>query len=139
MDDVKMEFTMLGKGYEAWCTGANEAMKSSRKIATVLHNAATDMRYDKVAFVQKYSDPNWTGKNMSMSADGPSLPIILVALGVYPVEAAKIKKAYLTQPQSSAVHPYPNTPSTQAKWGRRRRPKRVRSSFCYYVFEGPWT
>ncbi len=29
LDDVKMEFTMLGKGYEAWCTGANEAMKSS--------------------------------------------------------------------------------------------------------------
>ena len=79
----------------------------------VLQNAAMDLRYNKVAFVQKYCDPNWTEKKMSLSADRPSLPIILVALGVYPVEAANIKKAYVTQPQSSAVHPYPNTLTIQ--------------------------
>ena len=50
---------------------------------------------------------------MSMSADGPSLPIILVASDVYPVEAANIKKVYLTQLQSSAVYPYPNTLTIQ--------------------------
>jgi hypothetical protein len=58
LDNVKMEFATLGKGYEAWCTGANKAMKSSCKIAAVLHNPAMDLRYDEVAFVQKYSDPN---------------------------------------------------------------------------------
>ena len=32
-DDVKMQFATLGKGYKAWCTSAEEAMNSSRKIA----------------------------------------------------------------------------------------------------------
>ena len=39
-DDVKMEFATLGKGYEAWCTSAEEAMNLSRKIAKVLDNVA---------------------------------------------------------------------------------------------------
>ena len=50
---------------------------------------------------------------MSMSADGPSLPIILVALYIYPVEAANIKKVYLTQPQLSVEYLYPNTLTIQ--------------------------
>ena len=91
-----MEFAMLGKGYKAWCTGANKALKSSCKIKTVLLNAATDLRYNEVKFIQKYSIPNWTGKKMSMSADGPSLPIIMVVSDVYPAEADYIKKAYMT-------------------------------------------
>ena len=33
-DDVKMAFSRLGKGYETWCTIAEEAINSSRKIAT---------------------------------------------------------------------------------------------------------
>ena len=37
-DDVKMEFTTLGKGYETWCTVADEAITLARKIATVLNN-----------------------------------------------------------------------------------------------------
>ena len=45
-DDVKMEFAMLGKGYKAWCTGAEEAITSSAKIATVLSNMANVLHYN---------------------------------------------------------------------------------------------
>ena len=49
--DVKMEFAMLGKGYEAWCTGAEQAITSARKIATVLTNAGEAENYDHVGFI----------------------------------------------------------------------------------------
>ena len=42
---------------------------------------------------------------MKLLSDGPILPIMLVSLDVYPVEAADIKKDFLAQPPSSAVHP----------------------------------
>ena len=38
-NDVKMEFVTLGKGCEAWCTVAEQAITSARKIATVLATA----------------------------------------------------------------------------------------------------
>jgi hypothetical protein len=104
-DNVKMEFVMLGKGCEAWCTGAEEAITSATKIATVLSNAADVLHYNEVTFVQRYCDNNWMGQKMSISADGPHLPIIQVALEVYPVEAADIKKDFLAQLQSSTAHP----------------------------------
>ena len=50
---------------------------------------------------------------MSLSANGPILPIILVASDVYPVEATDIKKDFVAQPQSSIVHPSFNTLSIQ--------------------------
>ena len=111
---------MLGKGYEAWHTGAEEAITSSSKIATVLTNVAKDKDYDHVAFTQKHFDKNWTGNKMQLSADGPTLPIILVASDVFPMEAADIKKEFLAQPQSSVVHPSFNTITIQhpGKLGR---------------------
>ena len=90
-DNVKMEFATLGKGYKAWCTGAEEAITSSTKIATVMSNMANVLGHNKVTFVQRYCDPNWTGKKMSLSADRLILPIIMVLLDLYPVEAANIK------------------------------------------------
>ena len=53
-----MAFSKLGKGYTAWCNGAEEAITSSCKIATVLSNAATVLNYDEITFVQKYCDKN---------------------------------------------------------------------------------
>ena len=53
-DDVKMAFSTLGKGYETWCTVAEEAINSSCKIATILNNVAGKPGYDHTAFVQKY-------------------------------------------------------------------------------------
>ena len=81
-DDVKMEFATLGKGYKAWRTGAEEAMKSSCKIAMVLDNVANVLKHDEVTFVQRYCDRNWMVKKMNLGNDGPHLPIILVALDV---------------------------------------------------------
>jgi len=60
---------------------------------------------NNVGFVQKYFNKNWTGKKMQLTADGSILPIVLVSSNVYPVEAAEIKKDFLAQPPSSAVHP----------------------------------
>jgi hypothetical protein len=111
--NVKMEFVTLGKGYKAWCTGAEKAMKSSHKIAMVLSNAATDLHYDEFTFVQRYCDNNWTGQHLSLSANGPHLPIIPVASDVYPVEAADIKKDFLAQLQSSTAHPNYSTLTIQ--------------------------
>ena len=104
---------MLGKGYKAWRTGAEEAMKSSRKIAQVLDNVANSLGYDEVTFVLRYCDALWTGKKMSLANDGPHLPIIMVASDVYPTETNNIKKYFLAQPQSSAVHPALNTLTIQ--------------------------
>ena len=112
-DDVKMEFTTLGKGYEAWRTGAEEAMNLSRKIAQVLDNVANSLGYDKVTFVQRYCDAMWTGKKISLAGNGPHLSIIMVALDFYPMETDDIKKDFLAQPQSSAVHPAFNTLTIQ--------------------------
>ena len=75
-DNVKMAFLMLGKGYKAWCTGAEEAINSSCKIATVLSNVANVLNYNEVTFFEKYSDKNWTGNKMQLSSDGPTLPIM---------------------------------------------------------------
>ena len=50
---------------------------------------------------------------MPLSADGPSLPIMLVLSEVYPVEASDIKKDFLAHPPSSAVHPSFNTLTIQ--------------------------
>ena len=112
-DDVKMQFATLGKGYKAWCTGAEEAMNSSRKIGKVRDNVQDVLGYDDITFVQRYCDNNWTGKKMTLSNGGPHLPIILVASDIYPVEAADIKNDFLAQPQSSAVHPSFNTLTIQ--------------------------
>ena len=60
-NNIKMKSVTLGKGYKAWCTGAEEAMKSSCKIAMVLSNVATDLHYNKVTFIQRYCVNNWTG------------------------------------------------------------------------------
>ena len=81
-DDVKMEFSTLGKGYETWCTVADKAINSARKIATVLPTAADKANYDHVGFVQKYFDKNWRGKKMQLTANGPILPIMLVSSDV---------------------------------------------------------
>jgi hypothetical protein len=37
-DDVKLEFLALGKGYDAWCTGALSAITDSEIIAQVQSN-----------------------------------------------------------------------------------------------------
>ena len=50
---------------------------------------------------------------MQLSANGKILPIILVASNIYPVDAADIKKDFLAQPPSSAVHPSFNTLTIQ--------------------------
>ena len=50
---------------------------------------------------------------MQLTTDGPILPIMLVSSDVYPVEAADIKKDFLAQPPSSAVHLYFNTLTLQ--------------------------
>ena len=50
-EDVKVEFTALGKGYKTWCTVADKAITSARKIATVLTTAAEEANYDHVGFV----------------------------------------------------------------------------------------
>ena len=81
-DDVKMAFATLGKGYETWCTIAEEAINSARKIATVLTTAAEEANYDHVGFVQKYFDKNWMGNKMQLIADGPMLLIMLVLSNV---------------------------------------------------------
>ena len=73
-DNVKMEFLMLGKGYETWCTVAAQAINSSCKIATVLANASEEEDYNHVAFVQKYFDKNWTGKRCNYPPMGPFSP-----------------------------------------------------------------
>ena len=132
---------MLGKCYKAWCTGAEEAMKSSCKIATVLSDASTELHYNEVTFIQRYCDNNWTGQKMSISADGPHLLIIQVASDVYPVEAANIKRTSWSNRSPPlytqiTVH---SPPSPQANWGGRQRPKRVGPSSCSSVFEKPWT
>ena len=101
---------MLGKGYKAWCTGAEEAITLSHKIVMVMSNAADILNYDEVTFVQKNFDQNWTGNKMQLSADGPILLIILVSSDVYPVEAADIKKDFLAQPPSISGHPGFSTP-----------------------------
>jgi hypothetical protein len=49
-----MEFAALGKGYDAWCTGAESAITASRMIAKVRENLTTAMSYDNVAWVQRY-------------------------------------------------------------------------------------
>ena len=50
---------------------------------------------------------------MTLTSNGPILPIMLVSSDVYPVEAADIKKDLLAQPPSSAVHPSFNTLTIQ--------------------------
>ena len=82
-----------------------QEITSSAKIVTVLSKMTDVLHYDKVTYVQRYCDPNWTGKKTSLSSDGPILPIIMVPLDVYTVEASNIKKDFLAQPQSSVVHP----------------------------------
>ena len=77
-----MAFLTLGKGYEAWCTSGEEAITSSCKIATVLSNAAAVLNYNEVNFVQKYTNKNWTGNKMQLSANRPVLPIMLVSSNV---------------------------------------------------------
>ena len=125
-DDVKMEFAMLGKGYEAWCTSAEQLITSARKIATVLSNAGEAENYDHVGFIQKYFDENWTGKKMQLTADGPILPIMLFLSNVYPVEAADIGKDFLAQPPSSVVNSSFNTLTIQhpGKLGQEEEAKK---------------
>ena len=104
-DNVKMAFSTIGTGYKTWCTLESEAINSSCKIATALNNAAGKAGYDHTAIVQKYFDEHWTGKEMELAAEGPTLPIILALSDVFPVKAADIKKDYLGQPPSLAGHP----------------------------------
>jgi hypothetical protein len=101
LDDVKMEFLMLGTGYKTWCNLAGQAINSSRKIATVLNNAATAPGHNHTAFVQKYFDKDWTGK-MELTAEGPILLILWVSSEVFPIKTSGIKKDYLAQPPTFA-------------------------------------
>jgi hypothetical protein len=112
-EDVKLQFSTLGKGYEAWCLGADEAMQSSDISTKVRKNLTGPMGYDDLTWVQRYCDSTWTGKQMTLSDSGPHLPIIQVDSDVYPLEAADIKKDYLVQPQASAVYPSFNTLTIQ--------------------------
>jgi len=140
-DDVKMAFLTLGKGYEAWCTGAEQAITSSGKIAMVLSNAAEVLQYNEVAFVQKFCDKNWTGKKMNLSADGPILPIILVASDVYSWKLPTSKRTSWRN-HSPLLYTLPSihSPSnTRVNWGRRLKPKMLWLSSCYYVFKEMWT
>ncbi len=45
-DDVKMEFATLGKGYEAWCAGAEEAIQS-KQIITKVRETSTHWAWTK--------------------------------------------------------------------------------------------
>jgi hypothetical protein len=110
-----LQFASLGKGYEAWCTGAEEALKSARKIAKVRENLARVMGYDDVTMVQRYCDSTWTGKKMILGEDGPCLPITMVASDVYPVETADIKKDCLGQP--ATAHPSYSSATPHPSYG----------------------
>ena len=70
-----MEFLTLGTGHKTWCNLAGEAINSSRKIATVLNNAAGKVNHNHTAFVQKYFDKNWTGLDMQLSTK-PTISIL---------------------------------------------------------------
>ena len=96
---------------------------------------------DEVTFVQKYSDKNWTGKRMQLTADGPILPIMLVLSNVYPVEAADIKKDFLAQLPSSAVHPSFNTLTIQhpGELGQEAEAKKGVAKLMLLCFGEPWT
>ena len=108
-----MAFLTLGKGYKPWCTVAEEAITSACKIAMVLNTAEEATDYDHVAFNQKYFDKNWTGNKIKLTSDGPILLIMLVYSDIYPVEASDIKKDFLAQTPSSAVHLSFNTLTIQ--------------------------
>ena len=78
---------------------------------------------------------------MQLTADGFILPIMLVSSDVYPVEAADIKKDFLAQPPSSALHPSFSTLTIQhpGKLGQEAEAKKVWQRSCSSVFEEPWT
>jgi hypothetical protein len=120
------------------CTVAEEAINSSRKIVTVLNTAAKDPDYDHVAFVQKYFGKNWTGNKMQLSPNGPNLPIMLVLSKVYLVEASDIKKDFLAQPPSSAVHPSFNTLTIQhpGKLGQEAEAKKGVAKLMLLCLQG---
>ena len=124
-DDVKMEFLTLGTGYETWCTLAGQAINSSRKIETVLNNAASAVNHDHTAFFQKYFDKNWTGE-MELTSKGPTLTILVVSSDVFPIETANIKKDYLAQPPTFAAHPGISTFTIQhpGKLGQEAKAKK---------------
>ena len=103
-DDVKMAFATLGKGYEAWCTAADEALNSKEIIAKVRDNFAT-LGMDEGTWVKHYCDSTWTGTKMTLRDDGPHLPIMQADSDVYPVESNDIKKDYFAPVHASAVHP----------------------------------
>ena len=73
-----MAFSTVGTSYKTWCTLTEEAINSSRKIETILSNAAKVEGYNHTAFVQKYFDKHWKGMKMQLTVKGPSLPIMLV-------------------------------------------------------------
>ena len=136
-----MAFSTLGKGYETWCNIAEEAITSARKIATVLTTAEEATDYNHVAFIQKYFDKNWTGTKMKRTSDGPMIPIMLVSSDVYPVEAADIKKDFLAQPPSSAVHPSFNTLTIQhpGESGQETEAKKGVAKLMLLCLRGTWT
>ena len=78
-DNVKLAFSNLGMGYDAWCSFAEEAINASSKIENVMDNASIEQGYKKVAFVQKYFNQNWTGNCMKTSSYGPSNAIISIS------------------------------------------------------------
>ncbi len=79
-----MEFATLGKGYEAWCTGVNEAIRSKCAIEEVRGNFIK-MGMDKITWVQRYCDSTYTGKKVTLSDGGPHLPIMQVDSDVHPL------------------------------------------------------
>ena len=80
-------------------------MNSSRKIAIILTNAANEVCYNHTAFVQAYFNKHWTGKSMQLTAEEPTIPIMLVLSDDFPAKAADIKKDFVALPSALARHP----------------------------------
>ena len=53
-DDVKLAFSNVGLGYDAWCSFAEEAINALSKIESVMDNVSCEPGYNQVALVQKY-------------------------------------------------------------------------------------
>jgi hypothetical protein len=110
-DDVKLQFTALGTGYDTWCTGAVSAITESRDIAKVrAHLTQVD---DDNAWIKHYCDNTWTGTKMTLGENGPCLPITMVDSDVYPMETADIKRECLEQSQPAPAFPSYSTLTIQ--------------------------
>jgi hypothetical protein len=135
-DDVKLQFTALGKGYDTWCTGAVSAIEESRDIAKVRARLSKDSNDN--AWIKHYCDNTWSGTKMTLSDGRPHLPIIQVSSDVYPVESADIKKDYFTPLHASAVHPPFSTLTIQhpGKLGQEAEVKKVVAKLMLLCLRG---